>query len=207
MSVHLKAVWSRAATAAEDEAVCTFDLMGEDELTQTVVNQIGALFNTWWFNLRAHYPTQLTFREVRFYDDYDGDGSPGEVDFVHENGQAGLNETGMLPPQCACSMTEEVYGFRRHWGRVYLPGPAKDRTGVDGRYTSAFVQSIVNEGETLYEALDALGRRPGVYVSLGVAPPNLVSINGLRCDDIVDIIRRRRWETFVTREIRDLGST
>jgi hypothetical protein len=206
MSVHVKAVFTRAATAAEDVAITTHDFEGPDVGVTDLAGWLSR-WTTWWLAIDQTYPPAFRFRELRFYNGYNGDGSPGEVDLVQTIDLPGVGGANMLPPQCACSVTEELYEghLRRHWGRFYLPAPIVTQCGSDGRYISAYVNTIADATKALLDASHAAGWTPIVWVS--AAGGGQAIVDGIRVDDIVDIQRRRRWDTFVTRVTRDLTTT
>jgi hypothetical protein len=214
VAVHLKLVFNRSTIAAEDVAVCTFDLEGPD-VDATTADTIENSFENWWGLIRPGIAAQLSLSQFRFYNGYNGDGSPGQADQIITVNLPGLNTTGMLPPQCSCSVTEELYSGgtsaiveRRHWGRFYLPGIAKDQTGPDGRFIGPFVTGVADHTKALYDGLATLGWEPSIWIKpQGSASHVLAAVNGIRVDDIVDIIRRRRWDTFVVRELRDLAGS
>jgi hypothetical protein len=203
MAVHVKAIWRRSANAAEDVAMAGFDLDGPDVDVATKAT-LGALWVTWWNAIRERFPPIVVFDHLRFYNGYNGDGSPGQVDFTHAVNIAGLQSGDVLPPQCACSVTEELFepDLRRHWGRFYLPQMGTVYVDENGRFEAGTVIDIADATRDLYNALRTAGWMPIVWVS--AAGGGMAEVDGIRVDDIVDIQRRRRWDTFVTRQTRTL---
>lgn len=188
----MKAVWARSVTAAEDAAICTFDF-GREDVDAATAASIAARFTTYWNAIKGHWTPTTRLDQYRFYNGYDGDGSPGEVDHIVEVDLPGESVAAMLPPQCAMSVTEEV-PVRRSWGRFYLPAPSVSTIGADGRYTTGFVLDCVHFGEILYEGWQTDERNPIVWVDTGAPGKTPVPVEALRGDDIVDIQRRRRWD-------------
>lgn len=209
VGLHMQAVFQRTRVlGAEDVAVCTFDLF-HDTATDFPVAEIvavGDAFVTFWINIRNDFYTDnVLLRELRFYDDYNGDGSPGLVDVIRPVGLAGAAPGVMCPPQVAISVTEMLGpGSRRSWGRFYLPSPAVSVLADDGTLAAARVDQLANEVETLYDAWRAGDRRPVVWVSPGTGPPDAVTVQQIRVDEILDVQRRRRWESTQIRQTRTI---
>lgn len=205
-------VYSRAVLAAEDVAITTHDFEGPD-LDATSAITLGDNFRDYWLAIRDRFTPSTSLQEVRFYNGYNGDGSPGDVDFVRPILLPGQATGNPLPPQCACSVTEELYqgglgivDERRHWGRWYLPAPAQNVVGSDGRYVNGFVLDMATFAKQFLDACKADGWTPGIWIKPPSSPtPVLAEVDGVRVDDIVDIIRRRRWEQFVNRHVLDLA--
>jgi hypothetical protein len=198
MSVHLKLVYTRAASAAEDKAITSHDFAGDD-WNAAAVAAVAARVTTWWNAIKPRFASAVVLSEGRVYNGYDGDGSPGQVDASFALNLAGTGGGNMLPPQCACSVTEELFEshLRRHWGRFYLPNPAPTTVGSDGRYLFSFIEDVRNATVAWYNGMRVDGRAPIVWTS--AAGGGAAEVDGIRVDDIVDIQRRRRWDTFVNR--------
>jgi hypothetical protein len=203
VAVHTKLIYKRSALATEDAAVTSHDFNGAD-WDGTALAAVAARIVTWWTVIKPRFPTQTSLLELRVYNGYDGDGSPGQVDMIHSFNLPGTGGGNQLPPQCACSVTEELYEphLRRHWGRFYLPNMAVGTVGSDGRFLLSVIEDVATATQAWYNGMKADGRDPIVWVS--AAGGGIAEIDGIRVDDIVDIQRRRRWDTFANRVLRDL---
>jgi hypothetical protein len=195
--MHMKAVYWRTATlGVEDVAVTTHDFWRDPDPNEAYADTVAAAFHGAWVDIGASIPSQVSLKELRFYFGYNFDRTPGEVDYIKSYSVPGLNTSGMLPPQCSCSVTEMVTTgglSRRHWGRFYLPGLAKDRVTADGRWTSIGVNDVADAYEVMYDTLRDGTNGPVVgHLTPTVGAHSMV--DSIRVDDIVDIIRRRRWD-------------
>lgn len=202
MSFHLKIVYDRTPVAGtEDVAVTTHDF-GSDQnhnLTLAEATAIMTAFNTFWLAIDDRIANNVRLREGRFYDGYNGDGSPGEVDFIIPSTLPGLSVAAMLPPQCACAITERT-GQRRSWGRWYLPGLSTEVLSDDGRILGGIVTQFANAARDLYNAWATSVYQPIVWTKIpNVAPRVQLEVDEIQVDDVVDIIRRRRWDTVINR--------
>jgi hypothetical protein len=190
----MKAVYSRSVIAAEDVAITTHDFDRAD-VNAVEAAAIAARMTTFWQALGVLYSTSIRLLECRFYNGYNGDGSPGEVDHVIPINVPGTSAALMLPPQCACSVTEEIES-RRSWGRFYLPNMVVTAVDESGRYDPTTPEFIAVRAETMYNGWRADGHEPAVWVDTAVVPDrHMESVEAIRVDDIVDIQRRRRWDT------------
>lgn len=127
----------------------------------------------------------------------------------------GSSDTQQLPPQCAISVTEvtaahyTAYGvgvpghapgtgrtqLRNRWGRFYLPAPQVAAISA-GRFTSAKCTAWSNAVKTFYNALTSAQFVPVMY---SPTTGSAYSIDEVHVDDIVDVIRSRRYVTPTTR--------
>jgi hypothetical protein len=235
---HMKAVYTRARSGGtEDVAVTTHDFHKDSgDHTDSECDTIAAAYAAFWAALCVSSAgsglinTGTTLTELRFYKGYDGDGSPGAVDYVKTYSSAGLNVGSMCPPQVSCTVTE-LTDSRRHWGRFYLPGITSNALNPDGTLKSTIVTSVANAAENFYEAVGAMagttpvvwGRKTSSISYLAVAPPRwrpswvfpsssvsvgdpiAMAVQSIRVDEILDIQRRRRWESTLNRVTRVLG--
>lgn len=206
------------------------------ESTDAQCDTLAATFVTFWDAIRspaasAIIGASVELTELRFYKGYDGDGTPGEVDYVKT--YTGKPGTGAftLPPQVSCSVTE-MTDSRRHWGRFYIPGISNALTASDGTLSVAGVTKIVDAAEAMYESWGALsghtpivwGRKRASVSYLAMAPPRwrptwmspggttaeigepiALAVQSVRVDEILDIQRRRRWESTLGRQTRVLA--
>lgn len=221
--------WTRTPTvgAIQDPAMCTFHFLnltdGEIDTSWTASDyaQIESAFDAFWTARKGSFHTSLSLAEYLWRAD-----GPAFRPFGEElaptlrvvpRSVAGANSVAEpLPPQCAMSVTEVTtstymaHGVgvpgsapgtgrtqtRNRWGRFYLPGLCVD--AIDGgRFTAPVAGAVVDELGAFYNACVAADFVPVMYSpTLGDA----FSIDELRIDDIVDVIRSRRFETPVFRD-------
>lgn len=198
----MQVVYGRTrVTGTEDVAVTTHDFWSESagDFTTAWMDSIALAFLTMFVSGGVAHQ-RCVLREIRFYDDYDGDGSPGEVDYVKGYTNTGAVSSGaMLPPQVACSVTELLGpDSRKHWGRFYLPGIPASALELDGTYSATYVNSLAGLVNTMYDAWSTADYYPVVFVH---GPPgfNPTRVTEVRVDNIPDIIRRRRYEQATLR--------
>jgi hypothetical protein len=203
VAVHLKLVYERATLDAEDVAITTHDFEGDD-WNQAAVDAVAVRLTTWWNAISEHFIATTRLREMRVYNGYNGDGSPGEVDFVKTINLPGTGAGTMLPPQCACTISEtfDEAHLRRHWGRFYLPINAVNSLGASGRWSAATITDLIEATQAWYNGMVTDGRPPIVWVS--AAGGGAALVDELRIDDIVDIQRRRRWDKWTQRTTRNV---
>jgi hypothetical protein len=215
----MKAVYARTRTGAgEDVAVTTHDFYktGSD-FTGGEVTTIAGHWDTFWTAIKTvGISTNCTLTELRFYNGYNGDGTPGEADFIFARSAAGGASGAMLPPQVACSVTERT-PYRRHWGRYYLPGIAAAVLNNDGTLINSWKTTLIDQAKIFYDAINAMPDiqntvwgRTGVILNsiLGsttdLSIPHPWPVLYLRVDEILDVVRRRRYETVTSRLERTL---
>lgn len=198
MPTRVNLVYTRSGAGAEDVAVTTHDFAPQTDPTteaqeDDIVTQMHVGF---WNSVKTYIANNVVLQELRFYRGYNGDGSPGEVDRVVTVASAGTNTSAMLPPQCSTTITEEITG-RTHWGRFYLPGLASDSSVLtdDGRLAAGARAAINDAIAAAYQALNTGNIKPVVWTRIGTDPPSVQEIIATRVDDIIDIQRRRRWQT------------
>lgn len=213
----------------EDVDVCTFHFIKVSGGVPVAWNDstdlaaLETLFNTYWGSIKTLYPTFMHLDQYRWYKDgpafyeLNGDGTAyvpkGDnvavrVTEVDVAGTAGASP--QLPPQCAHTVTERT-SSKRHWGRWYLPGTqgsALDNTGLLG---TGPLGTFLTASVTLYNAARAAGSLPVVWSiqkperpkkphgTLPPAPAAAYEVTSLQMDDLVDVIRSRRFQNGVTK--------
>lgn len=126
---------------------------------------------------------------------------------------AGTGTGQPLPPQCAVSVTEvtaakftveDVEGsgaqLRNRWGRFYLPAIGSDQI-IGGRVATTASDDIADAVEIFYNACRAADLFPVMY---SPTTGNAWSVDEIHVDDIIDVIRSRRFVTPLTRNARVL---
>lgn len=150
--------------------------------------------------------TRYHFKEVRSYlrafnpysvaEPFADTGPPSAIGAMSYNG----NSLGNVPPQAAVSVTE-MTSSRKNWGRFYLPALGNPNIDTSGRIVTAQVSAIANAVQDLYEGLAASEFYPVVPVTQVDRQPvrALQVVSSVRVDDVIDVIRRRRHRTALTR--------
>jgi hypothetical protein len=104
----------------------------------------------------------------------------------------------IAPPQLAMSLTKTT-AVRRHWGRIYIgPLSTSAYSASTGRFGSTLVDSVANAFNTLRGGLQADDTPMIVYDR---ARNVGLSVDGVRVDDIVDVVRSRRFRSATYRKI------
>lgn len=193
-------VFSRDPTVFGDEdvAVTHFDFLnltnGQPDDTWTdadFVNLETDLGN--WFNLiHGGMHPFITWREIRWYRIGPGVEKPNPPVRVTPQNIPGSATLGVNAPQIAMTITDRT-GVRLEWGRKYIPISANGwLTTTAGRFTSSAVDTMVTATDALYTAAAGQDFLPVVY---GPTRQKAYSIESVQVDDVVDVVRRRRWES------------
>jgi hypothetical protein len=157
--------------------------------------------SSWWAAIEGHISSNVVFRELRFYD---VPSSPG-VDMgppvkVQPFGAPGTSVSNSMPPQCAISVTLKT-DKRRTWGRMYLPNVTFPMLDSKGR----LVQTVATE---LCTAWHFLTTRAGTGAALCVFSRKEWTHHDpqqIQVDDIVDVIRSRRYSAAHFRQTLSAG--
>jgi len=118
------------------------------------------------------------------------------------------SSTSALPPQCAVTITEKT-SARKHWGRWYIPVSNTGDTDNTGLLSSA--PTFLSSSVAFYNACRAAQMVPVVFSiqkperpkkpsgTLAAQPAIAYEVLALQCDNIVDIIRRRRYRNATSK--------
>lgn len=216
--------WNRTVgmSPAEDHAMCTFHFLnstaGVPDASWTTADYaaVEAQMDIWWNAIKDRYHPFTALVEY----DWRADG-PAFKPFgsslsptlrITPKNIAGTNATGsMLPPQVAVTVTEvvpstfvvpDVEGVgaqtRNRWGRFYLPAPTSDSI-FNGRVASTYADDIANATQALYNACIAADFIPVVY---SPTTGHAWSLDAIHVDDVVDVVRSRRFRTTTFRTPR-----
>jgi hypothetical protein len=94
---------------------------------------------------------------------------------------------------------EDVEGvgtqLRNRWGRFYLPPPTSDKLSA-GRVLATACETISVATAALYTGLRSDDLIPVMY---SPTTGSSWSVDAVHCDDIFDVIRRRRFDGPLTR--------
>jgi hypothetical protein len=194
-------------TGFDDVAVTTHDWFKDDpdgDYTVAEEDEVIAALDNFFGAISAFWANNVTLDFYKLYRGYNGDGSPGEVDRTVDRNIGGAGIGSMLPPQCAMSVTELVVR-RPSWGRFYIPGFAVSVVNDEGSWNTVVVDAVADAAEALYEATDFPNRRPVVWGKTEGAPGvTPYEVQQIRVDDLVDIIRSRRWRSPTLRDTRTI---
>jgi len=202
--------WSRgsAGVGAEDDAVCTFDLVNitnsevDPSWTQGDYGTVMGPVNTFLSQVANQQASSYNAHQVDFYRmQFASPMTPlrrfvpsGPPEFTQTTNHPGLAVGDPLPPQNAFSVTEKT-AIPRHWGRFYLPGYTESESiGSLGRWNPGIVDGTVSATQGMYAALAGAQFFPVVVSTQvdNVLAGSLIGVTNIKADDVVDIIRRRR---------------
>jgi hypothetical protein len=194
----MQVIYKRTITGySEDVCVTTHDfLAGSGTIDATKMAAAEARFTTFWNAIKSRIGTIYILSEYRWYDLTIAPPNPAVRSTLLTN--AGTSATTTLPPQIACSITEQT-ATRRRWGRFYLPGWDISQISGHGRWGSTMVAAVAAAAETMYEGWYTDSLIPSVVRRSDL---NSQPVSSIRVDDIPDIVRRRRWQSVPLRDIR-----
>lgn len=116
---------------------------------------------------------------------------------VDQGALSGTKSGGALPPQCACAVTLKT-AHRRHWGRIYVPGLTTDCIDGWGRLAPAYTGPLATVVGNHIGHCSDLGYPVVVFSEAGLSA---LEVGEVQVDDIVDIIRRRRFKATLHRDV------
>lgn len=222
---------SPGASIPQDAAMCTFHLLnltgGVPDATwnDTDYNNAEAALGNMWSALGTRYAPEVRLVDIEWRADgpaFKPFGSALQptlrVSLIDLPGAA--NGENSLPPQCAISVTEvtaaryTVHGVgvpgdavgtgrtqsRNRWGRFYLPEPTIN-TVVNGRIGAGTSAQVAEAVATAYRALIADDLIPVMY---SPTTGHAWSVDAIHVDDIFDVIRSRRFDGPLTRNVEEI---
>lgn len=194
-------------SADEDVAVITMHYQKHISLapdlgpiTDTERDDFADKITTWWAAVNDHVTGSILFREIRHYDvpsTSSADmGDPQRVDSISVSGDSSSQ---VMPPQVSCSVTLRT-DARKHWGRFYIPGLTTPVLDSKGRLGATVADEFA-------DAAAALCDRSGTGAHLVVFSRTLwlpQRITQVQVDDVLDVIRRRRFSATHYRAANDV---
>lgn len=186
----------------EDVAVTThhFSDAAGGLLGTTEMATVEAAYGTFWNTVKVKVPPYVVPAEFRWYDQQVWPTPSPLLRVTSAPLTPGTALGTVLPPQCCCSITNQT-GVRARWGRFYLPAIAAASLVPDtGRIAMAEVDAIATAYSTFVFTCRAGNAFPVVWSPRGgKGPPpfsagTTLPVTSIRVDDIVDIVRSRRWQ-------------
>jgi len=197
------------ANHEEDVAVITshWTSAASTLLDGTQMQAVEAAFGSFWAVASTYVAPYCVPDQFRWYDQQVW---PTKSPLLRVQPAAltpGTTGTAVLPPQCAASITLET-DARTRWGRFYLPALATIALDTaTGRMLPGAVDALAQAGATWLLNAKTAGAIPVIWSPKGgKGPPafaagSVVPVQDVRCDDIVDIIRSRRWQDSPYRHV------
>jgi hypothetical protein len=179
----------------DDVAVMHFDYMNitggspDDTWITSDFTDLEGFLSTWWTGVHPFVTSRVTLREIRWYRVGHGVVGSNPAERVTTVGVAGSSSSQELPPQCALSLTIKT-ARRKQWGRTYLPGLVSGSLATGGTYDPTSVDAI----GTYTAAMAASCVTKQFYMGvMSLTAGSFFTNEQVQVDDIVDVIRRRRW--------------
>lgn len=195
-------LYSRATPAGTQEDFAQFGLhlcvnpvaAGYASLTDTQKADAETDLDALAAVIKALQPNEYTHTGYAWHDVTAGDQFYGPVDRITVRSNVGTSISGRMPDQLAANVTLRT-ASRKHWGRFYIPGVASDMLDfVYGRLNDATCDTLAGAVRTLGLALEANSAKT-VLVVYSHKHQAVMSVDEIHCDNVVDVIRRRRAKT------------
>ena len=215
-------IWNRVqvtidnttSTERTDMAVYTFDIVKgtggsvDSTWSDADLGTVATHVSTFNSDVATHLSPDWTFVDIRQYlmafnpYTFTPDGGKTFPPFVLSGPPVGFSVQSQVgsgalttPPQCAMSITELV-PVSHHWGRLYLPSPG-DALVAGGRLSNATVDALATAYGALAGGLNNVGFSVVVpHTQVNKKPfRGLSTVSGVQVDNIVDVIRRRRYHS------------
>jgi hypothetical protein len=189
---------------ADDVMQVHFDFLNQtsgapdDTWTSSDYTTIETALDAFWTSYATFMATKTRLTQYSWYRVGTGitPPNPAQRVLVKPTPIAGVVASPASIPQTAFSLTFRT-AVRRSWGRTYLPY-APGMTGAEQRISSGNVDSIVGYANTLVTAC-ASSDFHLVVTSLHLSAS--LNVEKLEGDDVMDVVRRRRWKHTSYRKI------
>lgn len=157
----------------------------------------------------AHAPTQLQcigtywyrrqFNPLSLSAPYPPSGPPERTFGI---GAQGTVAGSMAIPQSAMTTTDRS-SYPRHWGRNYWPIPASNQLKADGHFIASVCDTMAAGLAQCYASLMQAEFFPVVTVTQiqGARARGLLGVTEVQCDDVPDVVRRRRPHSTTYRAV------
>lgn len=222
----LTAKWTRTFSGAptQDAAVITMHFLnltaGNPDSTWTTADYttVETAFDTFWATLTGKYVPGVVLAELNWRADgpaYRPKGSllSPTLRTVARN-VPGTAVGQMLPPQAAMTVTEvtaakytafDVEGvgdqLRNRWGRFYLPAMDVQVLG-NGRFLTTHTGTVATSTQAMYNTCVAADLIPVMY---SPTTGSSWSITEVHVDDIIDVVRSRRFDSALNRQPKTIN--
>lgn len=183
---------------------------------------------TYWAAIKASRPTYTHSDQYRWYKDgpaFYHAPDAGQPYFL-PNGEnpairitevdvAGGSAATPLPPQMSLTVTEKT-SARKHWGRYYLEPPNTTSLSGDGRLSSGVVTTELAAAVAFYNSCRSASMIPVVFAiekpsrpkrpsgTLAAAPAVAYEVTALQIDNLLDVMRSRRWSSATSKLVTTL---
>lgn len=179
-----------------------------------------ARWDTWWSFVKAYYAPSTNLAEYRWYKSGPvwepiGPALVNPADRITARAVPGTGAagTGVLPPQCAITVTKQTE-VRKRWGRMYLPNPVVGttlNTDSAGRVAATIQADLLARFVTLMNGARADNRIPVVWsrakaayttpkgTAISAHDATAYSITALEVDNLFDVMRSRRYRQPTSR--------
>lgn len=213
-----------AASPSDDVRVCTlhiakqfgtFDDVTDETWDAADYSSVDAKISTFISSLAAYTSNKYTWDRLTAYRVGPNVEPPQPKVYDADKNVVGTVSSAPLPPQVAVSVTE-IAGSKRYWGRFYLPGWTTASVSAYGRLSSTEAGLLADMVDTLYTSLDTADLHPVVYrqalpartTKAGTALParaaSAYNVTKVQVDDVLDVIRRRRYKHATVKAARDI---
>jgi hypothetical protein len=145
-----------------------------------------------WVSLNALMPSGVNIVDYVWHDWFEGDRFYGPADRITSSGGiTGTIASSRLPDQVAATITFRT-ASRKHWGRMYVPSIAWTKMdSTYGRIANGTCDILASAARTLALATEANTARTSLVV-FSLAHQAVLTIDEIHCDNVPDIVRRRR---------------
>jgi hypothetical protein len=189
------------AVPADDAMNMHFDFVNytagapDDTWIASDYTSLEARIVTWWTALVARTPTFVRLSRIAWHRVGPGIPHPNPAERILDLASPIVGTaTANVPPQSACALTFRT-AVRHSWGRTYYP-LASATTGA--RLPTATADDLANTTRTLLAGAKSDDFLP-VVISRRLN--SALGIETVETDDVVDIIRRRRWKHTTYRKL------
>jgi hypothetical protein len=183
-------------TFGEDVAVMHFDFLNltagaaDDTWTTGDFTTLESAITTWWTAVKPSVSNVNTLTQIRWYRFGTGVAPPNPPVRITSVNVVATGGGTPCPPQCSTAIALHT-GPRRNWGRTYLPMPPSSILSTGGTLNTTNVDTIAAATNTM---VGSAATNDFYLVVFSKAKAALLTVESIAVDNVVDIIRRRRWE-------------
>lgn len=181
----------------DDDATLHFDFLNitagspDDTWTTGDYTTLETLLASFWTVAKAYTSSKTQLREYRWHRVGTGVAKPNPAERTNVLGSMvpGTGTSGPNAPQVACSLTFRT-AVRNSWGRTYIPFDSGSLT-ANQRLGTGTVDAIAAGLNTLVTGAASADFR---LVVTSLAKSAALNVERIEVDDVLDVIRRRRWK-------------